>query len=173
MDCSLPGPSVHGIFQARILEWVAISFSRGSSQPRDWTWVSLIVGRRFTVWSTREMNRWLVWILDHVDLLTQGLGRASSGKILGNLNSSYLLTELYQGSTETLYRPIHMRGSFSIPWETVEDVQLGLWGDFKSIRYYLEENLQWELWHKGDHVGGYCNNFGGQNLNWIQCLCKG
>ena len=40
MDCSLPGSSFHGIFQARILEWVAISFSRGYSQPRDWTWVS-------------------------------------------------------------------------------------------------------------------------------------
>ena len=37
MDCSLPGSSVHGILQARILEWVAISFSRGSSQPRNWT----------------------------------------------------------------------------------------------------------------------------------------
>ena len=36
------GSSVHGIFQARILEWVAIAFSRGSSQPRDWTWVSCI-----------------------------------------------------------------------------------------------------------------------------------
>ena len=35
MDCSLPGSSIHGIFQARVLEWVAISFSRGSSQPRD------------------------------------------------------------------------------------------------------------------------------------------
>ena len=40
MDCSLPGTSVHGIFQARILEWVAITFFRGSSWPRDWTWVS-------------------------------------------------------------------------------------------------------------------------------------
>ena len=49
VDCSLPGSSLHGIFQARILEWVAISFSRGSSQPRDRTEVSLIVGRRFTV----------------------------------------------------------------------------------------------------------------------------
>ena len=49
MDCSLPGSSVHGIFQARILEWVAISFSRGSSQPRDQTRVSLIAGRRFTI----------------------------------------------------------------------------------------------------------------------------
>ena len=49
MDCSLPGASVHGIFQARILEWVAISFSRGSSQPRDQTQVSHIVGRLFNI----------------------------------------------------------------------------------------------------------------------------
>ena len=54
MDCSLPGSSVHGIFQARVLEWVAISFSRGSSRPRDWTQVSRIVGRHFTIWATRE-----------------------------------------------------------------------------------------------------------------------
>ena len=53
MSCSLPG-SIHEIFQARILEWVVISFSRGSSQPRDWTWVSHIAGRCFTVWATRE-----------------------------------------------------------------------------------------------------------------------
>ena len=47
MDCSLPGSSVHGILQARVLEWVAISFSRGSSRPRDRTGVSRIPGRRF------------------------------------------------------------------------------------------------------------------------------
>ena len=55
VDYSPPGSSVHGIFQARILEWVAISFSRRSSQPRDWTWVSWIVGRCFTIWATREV----------------------------------------------------------------------------------------------------------------------
>ena len=54
MDYSLPGSSVHGTFQARVLEWVAISFSRGSSQPRDWTGVSHIARRRFTIWATRE-----------------------------------------------------------------------------------------------------------------------
>ena len=48
MDCSLPGSSVHGILQARILEWVAISFSRGSSQSRNRTQVSRIAGRFFT-----------------------------------------------------------------------------------------------------------------------------
>ena len=54
MDCSLPGSSVHRILQARILEWVAISFSRGSSQPRNWTWVSCIAGRFSSNWAMRE-----------------------------------------------------------------------------------------------------------------------
>ena len=48
MGCSLPGSSVHGILQARILEWVASSFSRGSSPPRDQSWVSHIAGGLFT-----------------------------------------------------------------------------------------------------------------------------
>ena len=50
-DCSPPGSFVHGILQVRILEWVAILFSRASSQPRDLTWVSHIAGR---LWATRE-----------------------------------------------------------------------------------------------------------------------
>ena len=54
MDGNLPGSTVHGIFQARILEWAAISFSSGSSQPRDRTQVSCIADRRFTIWFTRE-----------------------------------------------------------------------------------------------------------------------
>ena len=51
MDCSPPGSSVYGISQARILEWVAISFSRESSWPRDQTQVSCIAGRLFTLWA--------------------------------------------------------------------------------------------------------------------------
>ena len=54
IDCSLPGSCVHGILQARILEWVAISFSRGSSQPRYQTQVSCIAGRFFTNLTMRE-----------------------------------------------------------------------------------------------------------------------
>ena len=60
MDCRRPGSSVHGIFQAWIWEWVAISFSRGSSRPRDRTQVSCIVSRHFTVWATREACSCLV-----------------------------------------------------------------------------------------------------------------
>ena len=56
MDCSPPGSSIHGIFQARVLEWVAISFSRGPSQPRDRTQVSCIADRHFTLWATRKSS---------------------------------------------------------------------------------------------------------------------
>ena len=62
--CSLPGSSVHGILQAGILEWVAISFSRGSSQPRNWTQVSCITGRLFTVWATREARFFIKLLLN-------------------------------------------------------------------------------------------------------------
>ena len=54
MDCSLPSSSVHGILQARILECVAMPFSRGSSWPRGQTWIFYIAGRFFTIWVTRE-----------------------------------------------------------------------------------------------------------------------
>ena len=54
MDYSPPGSFVHGILQTSILEWVAIPFSRGSSQPRDWTRVFCIAGRLFTLWVTKE-----------------------------------------------------------------------------------------------------------------------
>ena len=61
VDCSLPGSSVHVILQARILEWVAIPFSRGSSRPRDWTWVSSTAGRFYTLWASL-MGGVILWI---------------------------------------------------------------------------------------------------------------
>ena len=54
LECSPPGLSVHGVSQARTLEWVAISFSRGSSWLRNWTRVFCIAGGFFTSWATRE-----------------------------------------------------------------------------------------------------------------------
>ena len=57
MDCSSPGSSTHGTFQARILEWMAIPSSRGSSQSRDQTRVSHIAGRHFTSGATRESHK--------------------------------------------------------------------------------------------------------------------
>ena len=59
MDCSRPGSFVHGISQARILEWAAISFSRGSSQPRNQTWVCCVfcIGR----WALYLLSPWGSW----------------------------------------------------------------------------------------------------------------
>ena len=56
MDYSLPGSSIHGIFQARVLEWVVFHFSRESSQPRDRTQVSRIASGFFTIWATRDFK---------------------------------------------------------------------------------------------------------------------
>ena len=67
-DCSPPDFSVHGILQARILEWIAIPFSRGTSQPSDWTLVSCMVGRFFTVWATGKF-------LGAVQALIKAMGR--------------------------------------------------------------------------------------------------
>ena len=64
IDCSLPGFSAHGIFQARILEWVTISFSRESSRPRDRTWISHIVGRRFYCVSHQGSQTYEVYLIN-------------------------------------------------------------------------------------------------------------
>ena len=71
VDGSPPGSPIPGILQASILEWVAISFSRGSFQPRDWTWVSCIAGRLFYHLShqgSQNCLRWLLkaWYSEHV-----------------------------------------------------------------------------------------------------------
>ena len=60
VHCSPPGSSVHRILQARILQWIAIPFSRVSSWPRDRTRISHIEGRFFTIWATRRTWKWLI-----------------------------------------------------------------------------------------------------------------
>ena len=78
MDCSLPGSSVCRIFQARMLQWVAIPFSRGSSQPRDGTQVSHVVGRRFSVWAAREALWSLSWVQVFTSPTPSGLTLSAS-----------------------------------------------------------------------------------------------
>ena len=85
MDYNPPGSSVHGILQAKILEWVAIPFARGSSWSRDQTQISCIAGRFFIIWATREVPegylvklgvRFLPWpnvLLPNFHCLTAGL----------------------------------------------------------------------------------------------------
>ena len=90
-DCSLPGSCVHGIFPARVLEWTAISFSRGSSWPKDRTRVSRIVDRCFTVWITRGVNLhvfmffviFFLWLMSN--LIVLGSDRTWVSRIVGRL----------------------------------------------------------------------------------------
>ena len=79
LDSSLPGSSVHRILQARILEWIAISFSRGSSRSRNWTQVPCIVGRFFTIWATREAQSFWGEILNRVFFFFFFLSKACDG----------------------------------------------------------------------------------------------
>ena len=107
MGSSSPGSSVHGILQARILEWSAISFSRGSFWPRDWTWVSCIAGRFFTNWATREIfesctvNKAECWRIDASNCSTGedsweslSLQRDQTSQILKETNPEYSLEGL-------------------------------------------------------------------------------
>ena len=87
MDCSLPGSFILGIFQARVLEWVAVSFSRGSSQPRNWTWDSCIVGRSFTIWATREAPLILLRSIQIVSYI--------SNQLLPNAFAYHLMVWIY------------------------------------------------------------------------------
>ena len=110
MDCSLPGFSVHRIFQARILEWVAISFSRGSSRPSYQTQVSCIVGRRFSLSDQGRRRQvfqgkaswWAVWELRGLEArgaADQNPGplgeehRLSSHILLGSSRQHFLLPQ--------------------------------------------------------------------------------
>ena len=87
--------TVHRILQARILEWASIPFSRGSSQPRDWTWVSCIVGGFFTIWATREAQEY--WSGYQIF--------PSQEPNLGLLHCRWILYKLsYQGSPTWLFK---------------------------------------------------------------------
>ena len=100
--CDTMDYTVHGILQARILEWVAVPFSRGSSQPRDRTQVSCIAGEFFSSWATREAQtpaKWprnsddtMVWLTD----MNGSAGEASGfwkAAVLSELHSNQLDTE--------------------------------------------------------------------------------
>ena len=95
MDCSLPDSSVHGIFPARILEWAAISFSRGVFQPRDGTWVSCIAGRFFTtepLGSMVVLNCIWLYLIGYVCAVQEPGGK---------LSSTYLVTPQFSSVTKS------------------------------------------------------------------------
>ena len=113
MDCSLSGSSVHGIFQARVLEWIAISFFRGSSRPRNRTRVSHIAGRLFTVWATREAWKKYNVKINAFSSLT--VLDALGGPIHNQSHSSVLYTCWFHASLaapEILYLQTLLEGLF-------------------------------------------------------------
>ena len=88
VDPSPPGSSVHGLLQARTLKWVAIPFSRGSSPPRDRTWVSCIAGRFFTVWVTREAHQRYLSTINGFNFIVERLSRYHLTQIIKIDNTS-------------------------------------------------------------------------------------
>ena len=85
-NCSLSGSSIHGIPQARILEWIAVPFSRGSSWPRDLTQVSCTTSRFFTIWATGKIMK---VITIHLKCLGRIYKQKYKIKHFNNLNSHY------------------------------------------------------------------------------------
>ena len=100
MEYSPPGSSTRGILQARILEWVAIPFSRGSTHLRDRTQVSRIVSRFFTVWATREAYSWYC-ILLHWPLRVFRIIKNYRNFLW--LNNSLLITVIFQKHPSSSY----------------------------------------------------------------------
>ena len=95
VDCSPPGSSIHGILQARVLEWDAIAFSRGSSRPRDRTQVFHIAGRRFNLWATREAQAPFYYALGYCKWDTE---RKHSGDIAAPWSLRWWLEQLKSDS---------------------------------------------------------------------------
>ena len=96
-DCCRPVSFVHGILQARILVWVAMHSSRGSSQPRDWTQISCIAGRFFTIWATREPKEleWVAYLFSRGSYQPRNQTRVSY--IAGGFFTSWTTREAPEG----------------------------------------------------------------------------
>ena len=144
MDCSSPGSSIHGIFQAGILAWVAISFSRGSSRPRDRTWVSRIAGRHFTVHAKLNHCAFLVIL----------------NLLLGTLLCEWRTTHPATSSVQTL-------GCYPAPWRGLPCL-LPPAGREKScpIHARLAGPLQTQLWECGMQWGSEVREDRRQELLW-------
>ena len=161
---NLPGSSVHGILQAKILEWVAIPFSRGSSQPRDRNWVSCSVGRFFTIWATK-------------DYLFTSLG----GTLLPNAFVGHVICARIYFSLQG--RSMWLKHGQSVLWVYLTTVigsrlyHVTLTGPMKVILGFLWALLRRELFSlllgpEPDHVydwrmGSHTSSFSGWRLHLI------
>ena len=117
MDCSLPSSSVHGIFGEIVLEWISISFSRGSSRPRDRTWVPRIVDRRFTIWATREVLLLFNATTNNTALLKGEKSRTNAGRN-GISQKLYVRMFVCTQSCQTVCDPME----YSLPGSSVHGI---------------------------------------------------
>ena len=136
MHCNPPGSSVHGIFQARKLEWVAVPSSRGSSQPRDWTQVSCIANVFFTSWATKKAP-----VVGHMDVI-QGLWYWTKQKISKNHKWSLLtvIDNVLERQTAHV-EMISVTGHFKWILVTLELTSRATGGGYKIstvVRYVLQ-----------------------------------
>ena len=151
MDCSPPGCSVHGILQARILEWVAVPFSRGSSQSRDWTHVSCgsCIGR-----ATREVPLWwlgyFIWKQwrDFEDIIKVPSGGERSSPAEHDEMNSPVVSWLWRGAVSRAWRcpgcqPYHPEELNPITWMSRKEdselqrlMQPGWHLDFNFVRLW-------------------------------------
>ena len=125
VDCSLPSFSIHGILQARILEWVTISFSRGSSWPRDGIQVSLIGGRRFNLWKGNPRKRVLyvcVWLIHFgvQEKLTEHCKKKKNcnkkKKLSSEFHMAYILTFIRIFPDTIFFIKAPVTTVFGLPW---------------------------------------------------------
>ena len=152
MVCRPPGSSVRGTFQARILEWVAMSLSRGSSRLRDQTWVFCIAGRFFIIWTSREdpvkdksfiqwWHCWWLWRFWHSHESVNTLLK-DSPKVLFNIH-----TKLELGGKSSFTNPILSTS----PPPSLPVRLLGNHRQNPPTLARLEDNHLPELSHTGDH----------------------
>ena len=126
MDCSLPGSSIRGIFQARVLEWVAISVSRESFPPRDRTRVSRFVGRRFAIWTTME-----VWVtVKQYNIHVIGVRSQGQGLLFSPLDPQ-TLTQIFTqqrpgGKLSPFFFLCYLRTLTYVAWKNNPSVQKGI-----------------------------------------------
>ena len=148
MDYSLPGSSVHGILQARILKWVTISFSRGSSRPRDRTRVSCIGGRHFNLWATREAIK-VKW--GHRGCKTEWSKSEREKQIPFNITYMWSLEKWYrwtylQNSNRRTFLVvqwlrIHLPMQGMCVWSSVRELRSHVPGDNWALVPQLERSL--------------------------------
>ena len=161
MDCTLPTSSLHGILQARILEWVAIPFSRGSSQPRDQTQVSHTAGGLFTIWATREALRGVRWRPKEGKT---GQLRPGSWWPLNPTRSHFLLNSVIEGKWALLScRMIGFSKYYLCVLRGVLGIVLDLVGPVDEEWYKDEE-------HRGPCHLGIADDLRGETaLWWVRC----